>query len=138
MIYNALSIHGGTWDNHLFLHSNSDVSSSASLHMDFHTLERLNIIWPHIEKFHSWWEILKDVHFGMGSDQLPLWWYDFHFLIFIFYDDEFLLLLMFGRMQIRPWNPGILWNDIFPKGVATYGSLQTMQWDPRILLNYLN
>ena len=41
MLYDALSIHGGAWDNHSCLHSSSDVNSSASLHVDFHTLERL-------------------------------------------------------------------------------------------------
>ena len=45
---------------------------------------------------------------------------------------------MFGRMQIIPWDPGILWNDIFPKGETTFGSLQRRQWDPRILRSYLN
>ena len=110
-------------DNHLCLHSGSDVSSSATLHMDFHTLERLKMIWSHIKKFHAWWESLKDIHFGMGSDQLSVWWYDFHILIFIFYDDRILLLLlMFGREKIIPWDPGIIWNEIFPKGEENFGS----------------
>ena len=96
------------------LHRNSDVSFSASLHMDSHILERLNMIWLHIEESHAWWESLKDMQLCMGSDQLSVWWYDFHILIFILYDDELLLLLlMFGRMQIRPRDPDILWNDKF-------------------------
>ena len=49
LLYDAFSIHGGAWDNLLCIHNNSDVSSSASLHMDFHTLERLKMIWSHIE-----------------------------------------------------------------------------------------
>ena len=53
LIYDAFNIHGGAWDNHLCIHNNNDVSSSASLHMDFHTLERLNMIWSHIKKFHA-------------------------------------------------------------------------------------
>ena len=45
---------------------------------------------------------------------------------------------MFGRMKIRPWDPSILWNDNFPKEERTFGSLQRSQWDPYILLSYLN
>ena len=60
-LYDALSIHGGAWDNHLCLHSSSDVRASANLHMDFHTLKRLNIMWSHIKKFHAWWENLKAI-----------------------------------------------------------------------------
>ena len=75
----------------------------------------------------------------MGSDQLLVWWYDFHILIFIFYDDIiFLLLLMFGRGQIIPWDLGILWNEIFRKGAKNFGSLQRRKWDLGILLSDLN
>ena len=45
---------------------------------------------------------------------------------------------MFGRRKIKPWDPGILRNYRFPKGEATFGSLQRRKWDPRILLSYLN
>ena len=69
-------------------------------------------------------EDIKYIQFGMGSDQLSVWWYDFHILIFIFYDDRILLLLlMFGMNKIIPWDPGIIWNGIFPKGVEKFGSL---------------
>ena len=72
------------------------------------------------------------------ADELPVWWYDFHNLIFILYNDNFLLfLLMVGRRQIKPWDPGILGNDKFPKGTKKFGSLQRSQWDPRIILSYL-
>ena len=82
------------------------------------------MILSHIKKFHAWWESLKYIQFVMGSDQLSVWWYDFHIPIFIFYNDKIMLfLLMFGRGQIIPWDPRIIWNDIFPKGVATFGSL---------------
>ena len=63
------------------MHNNSDMISSASLHMDFHTLERLKMIWSHIKEFHVWWEILKNVQFGMGRDEILVWWYDFNILI---------------------------------------------------------
>ena len=52
LLYDAFSIHGGAWDNLLCIHNNSDMSSSASLHIDFHTLERLNMIWSCIKVFH--------------------------------------------------------------------------------------
>ena len=130
LLYDAFSIHGGAWDNLLCIHNNSDVSSSASLHVDFHTLERLKMIWSHIKEFHVWWESIKFFQFGMGRDELPVWWYDFHILIFILYDDKILLLLlMFGRRKIKPWDLGILGNDIFPNRAATFGSLQRRQWD---------
>ena len=97
------------------------------------------MIWSHIKKFNSSWESPKDIQFGMGSDQLLVWWYDFHILIFIFYDDRILLLLlMFGKGQITPWDPGMLWNEIFTKGTEKFGSLQRRKWDPGIILSYLN
>ena len=46
------------------------------------------MIWSHINNFHAWWESIKDIQFAVGSDQFPEWWYDFHILIFIFYDDK--------------------------------------------------
>ena len=58
---------------------------------------------------------------------------------FIFYDDIILLLLpVFGRGQTIPWDPDSLWNEIFPKGVEKFGSLQSRKWDPGILISYLN
>ena len=106
------------------LHSSSNVSSSASFHMDFHTLERLKMIWSRIKEFHDWWESLKNVQFVMGRDELPVWWYDFHNLIFLLYNDKILLfLLMDGRMQIKPWDPGILRNDRVQKVEEKFGSL---------------
>ena len=75
----------------------------------------------------------------MGRDELPVWWYDFHNLIFILYNDKILLfILMGGRRRIKPWDPGILRNDIVQKVAAKFGSLQRRQWDPGILLIYLN
>ena len=41
-------------------------------------------------------------------------------------------------MQIIPWDPSILLNDKFQKLETTFASLQRRQWDPRILLSYLN
>ena len=35
LLYDAFSLHGGAWDNHLCIHNNIDMSSSSSLHMDF-------------------------------------------------------------------------------------------------------
>ena len=53
----------------------------------------------------------------MGSDQLSVWWYDFHILIFIFYDDMILLLLlMFGRGEIIPWDPAFFGMKYLQKG----------------------
>ena len=75
----------------------------------------------------------------MGIDELLVCWYDFHNLIFILYNDKILLfILMGGRRQIKPWDPGILRNDIVQKVAAKFGSLQRRQWDPGILLSYLN
>ena len=75
----------------------------------------------------------------MGRDELPIWWYDFHNLISILYNDKILLfILMCGRRQIKPWDPSILRNDIVQKVAAKFGFLQRRQWDPGILLSYLN
>ena len=75
----------------------------------------------------------------MGRDELPVWWYDFHNLIFILYNDKILLfLLMGGRRQIKPRDPGILRDDRVQKVAAKFGSLQRRQWDPGILLSYFN
>ena len=84
--------------------------------MKSHILESIDMIWPHIEEFHVGWGNLTYIQSFFGSFQLSVWWYDFHIFISIFYDDEILLLLrMFGRVQIIPWDPNILWNDIFLK-----------------------
>ena len=97
------------------------------------------MIWSHIKEFHIWWESLKNVQFGMGRDELRVWWYDFHNLIFLLYNDKILLfLLMGGRRQIKPWDPGILRNDRIQKVVEKFGSLQRRQWNPGILLRYFN
>ena len=45
---------------------------------------------------------------------------------------------MFGREKIIPWDLGIIWNEIFSKGVEKFGSLQSRKWDRGILLSYLN
>ena len=45
---------------------------------------------------------------------------------------------MSGRRKIIPWDPDILSNNIFPKGETTFGSFQRRQWDPCIILSYLN
>ena len=75
----------------------------------------------------------------MGRDELLAWWYDFHNIIFILYNDKILLfILMGGRRQIKPWDPGILRNDIVQKVAEKFGSLQRRQWDLGILLSYLN
>ena len=69
----------------------------------------------------------KNFQFGMGRYELPVWWYDFHNLIFILYNDKILLFLpMGGRRQMIPWDPGILGNDIFQKGAVVFGSWQRM------------
>ena len=74
----------------------------------------------------------------MGRDELPVWWYEFHNLIFILYNDKILLfLLMGGRRHIKPWDPGILRDDRVQKVEAKFVYLQRRQWDPRTLLNYL-
>ena len=67
LVYDAFSIHGGAWDNLLRIHNNSDMSSSASLNMDFHTLERLKMIWSCIKEFHVWWESLKKFSLAWGE-----------------------------------------------------------------------
>ena len=80
------------------------------------------------------------MQFSMGRDELPIWWYDFHNLIFIrLYNDNFLLLLLMGgRRQIKPWDPGILRNDRIQKVAEKLGSLQRRQWDPGIMLSYFS
>ena len=72
----------------------------------------------------------KKFQFGMGRDELPVWWYDFHNLIFILYNDEILFfILMGGRRHIKPWDPDILNNDRVQKVVEKFGSLQRRHWD---------
>ena len=76
------------------------------------------------EEFHVLWESLKNVQFGMGRVELPVWWYDFHNLIFILYNDKKLLfLLMGGGRQIKPWDPDILRNGRVQKVEEKHGSL---------------
>ena len=61
----------------------------------------------------------------MGTSQFSVQWYNFHIMIFIFYDDGILLfLLMSGMRKKIPWDLGILGNDIFPKGAIVFGYLQ--------------
>ena len=94
-------------------------------HMESHILETIDMIWPHIEEFHVGWGSLTNIQFCIGAFQHPLWWYDFHILIFISYDDDFLLLfMMFGRVKIIPWELNIIWNDKFPNRETTFESLQ--------------
>ena len=52
---------------------------------------------------------------------------------------------MFGRMQLRSWDPCIPWNDNFPKVARTFEALQgrhhtivILKWDTDILLSFLN
>ena len=59
--------------------------------------------------------------------------YSFSFSVMM---NIFIYLLMFQRMQLRHWDPGISWNDRFPKVSGTFGSLQRRQWDLGILLSY--
>ena len=79
------------------------------------------------------------MQFSMGRNELPVWWCDFHNLIFILYNDKILLFIVTGGgRQIKPWDPDILRNDIVQKVAAKFGSLQRRKLDPRTLLSYLN
>ena len=79
--YNCL----GTQDSHLCHCINKIVSFSDGVHQ------------VHNE-FYVGWGSLKYFQFCIGSFQFLVWWYDFHIMIFIFYDDKILLLLlMFGK-----------------------------------------
>ena len=61
----------------------------------------------------------------MGRDELPVWWYDFHNLIFLLYNDKILLfLLMGGRRKIKLWDPSILRNDRVQKVAEKFGSFR--------------
>ena len=42
---------------------------------------------------------------------------------------------MFERMELRHWDPGIPWNDNFPKVAGTFGYLEMRKWNPSILLS---
>ena len=87
-----------TRNHQMFLENRNDVCFDVSWHIELHMVVRLNMIWPHIEEFNVWWESLINVQFGMGRDEIPMWWYDFHNLIFMLYNDKILLfLLMVGR-----------------------------------------
>ena len=44
ILYDALSIHGWTWDHHLCIWSRSDVSFNDNLHMGSHILEKYLIL----------------------------------------------------------------------------------------------
>ena len=58
----------------------------------------------------------------MGRDELLVWWYDFHNLIFILHNDKILLfLLLGGRRHIKPWDIDILENDSVQKGEKKLG-----------------
>ena len=79
---------------------------------------------------------LTDLQCCMGTSQFSVQWYNFHIMIFIFYDDGiFLFLLMSGMRQKIPWDTSNLGNDRFPKGAAVSGYLWLRKWDPGIFLS---
>ena len=127
--FDVFIMHGYEWKFYL-----SQFGGTSSIMLSFSTRTKIED-----EEFHVWWESSKNFQFGMGRDELPVWWYDFHNLIFILYNDKILLfILMGGRRKIKPWDPGILRNDIVQKVATKFGSLQRRHWDLRILLSYLN
>ena len=54
LLYDALNIHGWTYGHHLFLDNRNYVCFSATLHMESHILERVDMIRPHNKEFHAW------------------------------------------------------------------------------------
>ena len=61
---------------------------------------------------------------------------DVHFYYVVMYaDDIYYVLMIFGRMNRRKWDPGIL----FPNGMGWRALLifgvQYKQWDPRIVFS---
>ena len=117
-LFDAFIMHGYEWKFHL-----SQFGGTSTIMLRSCTRTKIAD-----EEFHVWWESLKIFQLGMGRDELPVWWYDFHnliYLIFLLYNDKILLfLLMGGRRQIKPWDPGILSNDRVQKVVEKFGSLQ--------------
>ena len=57
------------------------------------------------------------------------------YYVFMYFDDIYYVLMMFGRIHTRKWEPEIL----FPNGVGWRALLivgvQYKQWDPRIVLS---
>ena len=101
---------GWTCNSHIIHCSNKIVSFSASVHQAH-------------KEFYVGWGSLTYFQFSIKSSQLSVWWYDFHIMILIFYDDGILLLLLMKGMEQKiPWDPSILGNDIFPKGAIVFGS----------------
>ena len=48
-----------TENHHLLLENRNDVCFDASWHIELHMVERINMIWSHINEFHVWWESKK-------------------------------------------------------------------------------
>ena len=70
------------------------------------------------------WGNLIDFQLCIENFQVLVQWYHLHSMNIISCDDKFLWwLLMFGRMKLRHWDPGIPWNDIFAKVEGTFGYL---------------
>ena len=83
-------------------------------------VERLNMIWSHIEEFHVWWKSLKNFQFSMGRGELPVWWYDPEFLLA---DMFFHLVVMYKRRHLIEWDHGILWNGNPPQVARKFVTL---------------
>ena len=60
------------------------------------------------------------------------------YYVFIYFDDIYYACMMFGRMHIRKWDPGIL----FPNGMGWRALLivgvKCKQWDPRIVFSLVD
>ena len=79
------------------------------------------------------WGNHTDFQFFIENFQFLVQWYDSHIMNIISCDDNFLWwMLMFGYLQLRKWDPWIIfsnkwcWNSFSLKGV------QCKQWDPGI------
>ena len=89
----------GTWDSHPCHFSNIIVIFKANVHQEHNS-------------FYVGWGNHTYFQFCIENFQFLVHWYDSHIMNIISCDDNFLWwILMFGYLQLRKWDPGIILYD---------------------------
>ena len=87
----------------------------------------------HIMELYVMWGNHTDFHFFIENFQLLVQWYDSHIMNIISCDDNFLWwIIMFGYLQLRKWDPGIIFSDKWCWKEFSLKGVQCKQWDPSI------
>ena len=67
MSRDMLEIRTPIGDHHLFLGNKNDVCFGTSWNIELHMVERLNMIWSHIEEFHVYGRVSEMFNLGWGE-----------------------------------------------------------------------